>query len=180
MEAISLRAIKIRYAGKGTFVKYLTRLVFKVMDTMPARTHGLSRTRIYNSWHAMMSRCYNVNDQSYNDYGGRGILVCKRWHDVEKFVEDMGPRPPRKTLDRINGNKGYYKRNCRWATKQQQTDNSIHPHRLEYKGKVFNATQLSKKLKIPVTTILLRRRQGKPLDKKITFKRRTEFEIIFG
>lgn len=39
----------------------------------------------YNSYKAMMSRCYRPKDQSYKYYGGRGIRVCDEWHNIEAF-----------------------------------------------------------------------------------------------
>ena len=71
----------------------------------------------------MLQRCNNPNSQRYKDYGGRGITVCKRWLKFENFLADMGDRPRGLTLDRKNNDKGYYKRNCHWATYEQQAAN---------------------------------------------------------
>jgi len=90
-------------------------------------THGHSKTSIYRAWSAMLDRCYNVNYPSYHRYGGRGIGVCKRWKkSFENFLADMGEKPnPHLELDRINNNRGYYKSNCRWATKKMQARNRL-------------------------------------------------------
>ena len=78
----------------------------------------------HNSWRKMIERCTRKNHAQFEDYGGRGIAVCKRWHEsFSDFVDDMKKRPQGKTLDRINNNGGYYPGNCRWATKQQQAGN---------------------------------------------------------
>jgi hypothetical protein len=78
----------------------------------------------YNTWRGMKLRCYNKNREDYKHYGGRGIEVCERWRSsFVAFLEDMGPRPPGMTLDRIDVNKGYCKDNCRWATKAEQERN---------------------------------------------------------
>lgn len=72
----------------------------------------------------MWARCTNPNVDSYKNYGGRGIEVCKRWRSFDNFVNDMGERPSRlHTLDRMDNDKGYSPKNCRWATKRQQARN---------------------------------------------------------
>jgi len=42
----------------------------------------------------------------------------------ENFLADMGERPAETTLDRRDNDKGYEPSNCRWATDQQQMDNT--------------------------------------------------------
>jgi hypothetical protein len=56
-------------------------------------------------------------------YGGVGITVCERWRSFAKFLADMGERPRDKTIDRIDGTKGYYKENCKWSTDIEQQRN---------------------------------------------------------
>lgn len=86
--------------------------------------HRKCGTPIYKVWHNMKSRCQNPNTQDYHCYGGRGIKVCKRWQEFKNFYEDMGEPPSNKhTLDRINNNKGYSKKNCRWSGAKGQSKN---------------------------------------------------------
>jgi hypothetical protein len=78
----------------------------------------------HNSWRKMIERCTNKNHAQFADYGGRGITVSERWRNsFSAFVDDMKPRPEGTTLDRIENNLGYYRENCRWATKKQQAAN---------------------------------------------------------
>ena len=78
----------------------------------------------YGIWANMVQRCNNTNHHDYQYYGAKGIKICKSWHRYKNFIEDMGIRPSRRlTLDRINSSKGYYKENCRWATKTVQSIN---------------------------------------------------------
>lgn len=78
-------------------------------------------TPTYTSWRQMIQRCTNKNHQQYKDYGGRDISVCKEWRtSFLSFVQDMGRRPEGKTLDRIDNDRGYEPRNCRWATPSEQ------------------------------------------------------------
>ena len=78
--------------------------------------HGWGCTPTYRSWYSMLERCRNPRNASYENYGRRGISVCERWHDIESFVADMGPRPEGMTLDRINPDGNYEPSNCRWAS----------------------------------------------------------------
>ena len=89
------------------------------------QTHRLSKTNIYSRWCDMMKRCYNKNNKSYIDYGGRGILVCKNWHKFESFYNDMiSTYLPELTLERVNNELGYSKDNCIWADRKTQNNNS--------------------------------------------------------
>jgi len=78
----------------------------------------------YRSWQMMKNRCLNPNATDWEYYGARGITVCQRWHDFDYFLEDMGRRPtPKHTLERKESNGPYNKKNCIWATRQQQARN---------------------------------------------------------
>lgn len=95
---------------------------------------GLSKTRIYHIWQSMYGRCYRPYiGKAYNRYGGAGITVCDKWHTFEGFHEDMYESylkhiedfgESETSLDRIDGTKGYYLENCRWATRKEQANNT--------------------------------------------------------
>lgn len=43
----------------------------------------------FNKWRAMIDRCYDINNNHYNTYGGKGIKVYDRWLCFEFFYEDL-------------------------------------------------------------------------------------------
>ena len=95
------------------------------------KSHGHRRrgrsSATYVSWLMMNQRCRNKNVKSYEDYGGRGIMVFFMWvgkGGFEEFLNDVGKRPSRKhTLDRIDPNGHYEPGNVRWATRSMQNSN---------------------------------------------------------
>jgi hypothetical protein len=105
---------------------------------MSAKRHGLTGTRIYATWAAMLNRCRNPNVVEYKYYGGRGVKVCERWLTFDNFLADMGDVSGRivgKTLERINNDGDYEPRNVRWASYHDQSRNRSNNRLLSFKGK---------------------------------------------
>ena len=91
------------------------------------RSHGMYKSREYHIWQCMKDRCLNPKSKAFCDYGGRGITVCERWMTFVNFYDDMGDKPAKRSLDRIDNNGGYRPDNCRWATHSQQMLNRRPP-----------------------------------------------------
>ena len=118
----------------------------------PALTHGHSRrgrrTPTYEIWIGMKSRCRNKKLKIYKNYGGRGIKVCDRWQGKEgyrNFLADMGERPERMSLDRINNNGDYEPSNCRWASQEEQHNNKRNNVRLKDGEAFLTMAELARK-----------------------------------
>lgn len=82
-------------------------------------------TKTYNTWDAIIHRCYYPSQSSYKHYGARGIKMCDEWkndyfafYDYVSSLDRFGE--PGMTLDRIDNEKGYEPGNVRWATRAQQ------------------------------------------------------------
>lgn len=43
----------------------------------------------YTMWKNMVERCYNIKNNHFNTYGGRGVHICERWLCFEYFLEDL-------------------------------------------------------------------------------------------
>ncbi len=87
-------------------------------------THGKTKDRAYNTWGHIKARCLNPKNKAYYNYGGRGITICKEWeNNFETFYRDMGDPREGMSIERIDNSKGYYKKNCKWATRRDQSRN---------------------------------------------------------
>jgi len=116
---------------------------------------------IYRIWAQIHQRCRNKQSQVYNNYGGRGIKVCKRWYKFKNFLADMGPTyKTGLTIERVDNNGDYCPENCCWATRGEQAMNKRTNHLLTYCGKTQPLTVWARELGIPYTTILERIRRG--------------------
>lgn len=123
--AVSVRGFSLRKEGKTSCG---CDSQIKRQETRKVRgytAHGLAKLPEYNNYNQMKQRCYNKENSNYKNYGGRGITISSEWIDsFETFLKDMGLKPtPGHTIDRTDGEKGYSKDNCRWATRTEQSRN---------------------------------------------------------
>lgn len=108
----------------------------------------------YRIWKSIKQRCTNPKVECYKNYGGRGITICERWLKFENFLKDIGKRPGKQySIDRIDNNLGYYKNNCRWATKKEQQRNMRSNLMITFNNKIQCLTDWATEYKIPYTTL---------------------------
>lgn len=108
-------------------------------------THGMTGSRLWNTWRAMRERCLNPNSVSYPRYGGRGITLYAEWRSFSAFKEWALANGYRDglTIDRIDNNGPYSPQNCRWATWDEQQNNRRNNHMLTIRGATKSVAQWS-------------------------------------
>lgn len=120
------------------------------------RKHGKQGTRLYRIWQAMITRCNNLNQSEYKNYGGRGITVCDEWlHDFQAFYDwaMANGYDDSLTIDRIDNDGNYSPSNCRWATRKEQANNKSNNVLLAYCGITKTVAEWSEIQKIPARVI---------------------------
>lgn len=103
------------------------------------KKHGLRNTRLYSIWVNMRGRCYNKNNNRYNSYGGKGIVVCEEWQGEDGFKNFyywsiQNGYKDTLTLERIDNDKNYCPENCKWATMKEQQNHRTNNHYVTING----------------------------------------------
>lgn len=129
------------------------------------RTHGKSGFREHRIWTQMLNRCLNVANPAYDSYGGRGIYVVRRWLKFENFFADMGVCPQRRSLDRLDNDGPYCKRNCAWRTQKQQNRNKRNNHLVTYGGRTQTVAGWAEELGFEYGTLLNRLKAWQDADR---------------
>ncbi len=104
------------------------------------------QSRAFRAWVHMGERCYNPRRKGFLRYGGRGIAMCERWHSFDAFLADMGEPEPGYSIDRIDNDGNYAPENCRWATRQQQANNTRRNRRIAFNGENLTFRQWEQRL----------------------------------
>ena len=140
--------------------------------------HGMKGTRFYNIWKGIKVRCYNKNRMYYKNYGGRGIEVCIEWkNSFIDFYNDMysdyiihckkyGEKNT--TIDRKDNNGNYCKQNCRWATQQEQMENSRMARKIIFNKKVYTLSALARKYNMYSSTLYKRLNRGMKIEEALS------------
>lgn len=117
---------------------------------------GFSKTRLYQIYYKMIDRCTKKYCRNYNNYGGRGIEVCKEWKEsyisFYKWAMNNGYND-NLTIDRIDSNGNYEPNNCRWVTYKVQNNNRRSNVYFTYNGERRTMKEWSELLNIPYITI---------------------------
>ena len=111
------------------------------------------RARIYEIYIAMKRRTYDPKFKQYEDYGGRGLVVCDEWLKKDGFSKfktwamQNGYRDDL-TIDRIDVNGNYEPKNCRWITRKEQNNNRRNTKHVTYNGSTKTLSEWADIIKI--------------------------------
>lgn len=131
-------------------------------ENFRAKIGKLSSLSEYHSWRSMLTRCYRRKTINYYLYGGRGIKVNSEWFNFETFYNDMGHKPSIKhSIERIDSNANYGKKNCIWATRKAQNNNKRNNHFLELNGTKHTLSEWSAITGVSQNTLLYRKLRGR-------------------
>lgn len=103
-------------------------------------------------YNMIVQRCYNPNNKSYKDYGGRGIKMCDDWRNNPKSFIDWAYRngyQKNLTIERIDVNGNYCPENCVWITKEEQQKNKRNNVKIKFKDGEYCVTNICTILGIP-------------------------------
>ena len=143
---------------------------FKSEQLAARKTHVMTGASIYYAYNNMLRRCYDVTNDAYPRYGGRGITVCEAWRNsFDEFCKDMGPKPsPEHSLDRFPDLNGpYTPSNCRWALPKEQARNTRRNINISHNGENLSIAAWAEKANLSPHT-LRQRLQTMPIEDAIT------------
>jgi hypothetical protein len=85
--------------------------------------HGGYKTRLAGIWYHMRYRCLTPTCNAWPRYGGRGIKLCKDWHEFVPFRDWAlaNGYADNLTIDRIDNNGNYEPSNCQWISRADNT-----------------------------------------------------------
>ena len=134
-------------------------------------THWMSRTKIYDVWFSMKARCYRETHHAFNNYWWRWITYDEKREKFENFYEDMWDTYKKwLTLDRIDNDWNYNKKNCRWVSRKIQCNNSRRNHVLVFNWKEQTMSERADELWIKYATLNNRiSTLGWPTKKALTY-----------
>lgn len=98
--------------------------------------------RTFRIWRGVVNRGTGKSD--VKNYYNRGIRVCSRWLTFDNFLKDMGLCSRGYSIDRIDNNGDYAKKNCRWVKRSEQSYNKQRTKYVVYRGERVSVAKLAR------------------------------------
>lgn len=84
----------VRLRLTSSVVSYIINLEVVTLEIGKRNDDNILYRKIYTLWYNIKRRCYNKSNPQYHNYGGKGVVMCERWLELDNFIEDV---------DRIRG-----------------------------------------------------------------------------
>jgi hypothetical protein len=128
---------------------------------------------LYYKWAGMIQRCYNKNNPSYKDYGGRGVVVCDEWrNDSAKFIEWANKNGYKKGLQLDKDIKGcgmlYSPDSCCFVTRKENCNKRRNNKIYNYNGTHLTLSQISDLCGISYFTLNTRLLKGMNINEAVS------------
>lgn len=135
--------------------------------------HGLYYHPLRTTRASIIQRCENPNNTHYEDYGGRGISICREWREsLPAFVDYMislgWTKYCGESIDRIDNNGNYEPGNVRFASKNTQARNTRRNRVVELNGESKTIAEWSEVLGVPYGRIQTRLFRGWSPERALT------------
>lgn len=162
----------------GCYNKELSSLKFK--GNKNGFKHGYSKkdgivNSLFYTYSSMKQRCTNPKSLEYNNYGGRGIIICDEWlNSYESFYLWATNKGYKKGLhiDRVNNDGNYEPNNCRFVTPYLNNRNKRVNIWVEYKGEAMILKDLSTLTNVYANTIKSRMKKGMSAEEAVSIPNR--------
>lgn len=131
------------------------------------KKYGTYDTGLLHIYHQMLSRCHDSKDQSYKNYGARGISVSDEWRgNFLSFYDWCMSNNWQKgmEIDRKDNNGNYHPDNCRIVSKKINARNKRYNRVIEYNGLKLTMIEWAERTGIDYDSIRYRLDKGMSLD----------------
>ena len=103
------------------------------LSALSSRTHGDTKTQLYQLWRALKGRCHSKTHRRYQHFGAKGIGMCDEWKDDYSVFKAWcleNDWDESKTVYRIDLNGDFTPENCRVGNRKCVLEH--HPKAIYY------------------------------------------------
>lgn len=111
-----------RVQSCGCYAKEVAAARMRATRTKGNTKHSGAKTRLYQIWCNMKTRCLNPNNRAFKWYGAVGVTICPEWMKFSNFREwalSSGYQE-NLTIERENPYGNYCPENCKWIPRSEQ------------------------------------------------------------